>query len=229
MSYSLVQSTNQAVGTSPVSVTFTDIPNQGNLILASIGERGSTAALSSVQDGNGNSLTLLNSKVGGGNYYIYLYGMIAFASQSKTMTVTASGVALSINIYELSGNASSIGGIIDNSQAMGTNGSTATTSTSGSQPSVTTTNPDDLLFTQVLAGSNVSSTAWTTGGGAPIGMLQVNTSGAIRMFDGYAFETTAGSFNPYGSWTPPETWVQLTTVLLPSAASSESGLMAVFM
>ncbi|HEV2403225.1 MAG TPA: hypothetical protein VGS08_03410 [Candidatus Saccharimonadales bacterium] len=221
MAYSLIQSTNNATGASPVTATYTSTPTQGNLILASVWNNTNSSALTSMQDGNSNNLTLLNSEARSTNQILFLYGMIATASQSKTITATLSGATIYMQIYEFSGNATTIANIIDNTVGHAENNGTVTTN-NGSQPSVTTSNDNDLLFVQIGLGNTVTIGAnpWTTSGGATVNLLQSNASGAIHVFDGYAIETTIGVMNPYATWTTGRAWAQLTTALLPAAIAS---------
>jgi hypothetical protein len=221
MAYSIIQSTNQSNGASPQTTTFTNTPAQSNLILVSIIANG-VAALGSVQDGNTNNLTSLNSNTDSlGTWAIYLYGMIATANQSKNIVVTATGLGLHVDIYEVSGNPTSVSNIIDNNQNnSGNSGSTTATSSQTYQQNVTSTNSNDLLFVQAGMKTAVTSPAWTTSGGATVNALQSNAAGSIKLFDGYAIETTNGTFAPYATWTTSSIVAQLTTLLLPGSASN---------
>lgn len=229
MGYSIIQSTNQSEGASPVTATFTNTPSSGNLILVSIANETNGNALTSVQDGNSNNFTLLQSKVNSlGPATGYLYALIARSSQSKAITATLSGATLYISIYEFSGNATSTVNIIDNFQALSTISAITATTNSSLQPTVVALGANDLLFSQiVIVGAAITSPSWTTSGGTTVNMLQENKSGGIKLFDGYAIETGIGTFSPYASWTTSKQWIAMTTLLRPKSSGDTSNMFAV--
>lgn len=78
---------------------------------------------------------------------------------------SAISAASIMQIHEFSGSPNTLTGILDVSQSTGNNATTNTT-TSGLQPSVTTTNPADLLFSIVfLSASGGSIPSWTGAAG----------------------------------------------------------------
>lgn len=203
MGYSFVQSSNQNNGTSPITTTFSATPTQGNLILVSV--MTSTGTIS-VQDGNSNVFTQLATVANSGRT-LYLYGYIAGASQSTNVVVTRGTSTTYVNIYECTGNPSSLTGIVDISAS--TTDATTVTTTNGNQPSITTTNANDMVFSQVAVGGVLVAPSMTGGT-----LLQSNTTGAEA--DGYQAETSTGTYSPYFSWTTPHSFAQLTVALLPA-------------
>lgn len=213
MAYALVQGTNNNVGASPLAVSFTNTPVAGNLMLCSIINQ-SSQTMPTVSDSGGN-WTLLNSKAHSTTSKLYLFGKIAVTAQPKAITATQAGDQFYMSLYEFSGNVAIITSIIDASNSAD-NTAGGVTTTSGSQPSVTATNANDLLFTQVAWPATVTAPSATASGGAAMQAGQSAVAGAIKLFDAYAFQATTGTFSPYVTWTTAHSWTQMTTALLPT-------------
>lgn len=227
MAYSTPIQTASGNSTSPCTATFTGTPGNGNAILISIHNTSNTTALTSVKDGNSNNATLINSEqVGGASGFsakLYQYILIGGAAQSKSIVVTLAGASFLVAISEFSGNMTPVGSIIDNAQtAVGFDVTTVTT-TSGHQPSVTTTNANDLIWTSVAL--NNAANAAILGSGAT--MIQVvPNSTSNEMGDAYQIETATGTYNPFFVWTAgggfAREFAQITTALLPAPTPQSS-------
>jgi hypothetical protein len=215
MAYTLIQGSNNTNGASPVTLSFTNTPAAGNLMLCSVVNQSNTT-VPTVSDTNGN-WTLLNSVAHSTTAVLCLFGKIAVTAQPRAITVTQSTSNIFLSLYEFSGNIASIASVLD--RAATANTATAGTSTSGSQPSLTTTNPNDLLFTQMGWPSIITAPVAVTSGGAAMVAGQSASTGSIKLSDAYAVETTTGTFNPYWTWTGSHSWSQLTTALLPAPTS----------
>lgn len=223
--FAFVQSTNFGSSVSPLTVTFTNPPVVGNLMLASVYKLAGTN-IPVVSDTNGN-WTLIASQQAV-NCSVYLFGKLATAGQPQAVKVTFGGANFFMNIYELSGAPASLTGI-----AYSTGGFAnlaTTTTTSGLQPSINIA-PNDLLFTSLgqgqIVGSNSASPAISEGS-----LLQSNplTSG-FQLVDAYVQESANGTDNPYFTFTGGHHASQMSTVLvpggLPMAALTASAIGAV--
>jgi hypothetical protein len=208
MAYAAIQNTNNGSGTSPLTVTFTNTPVAGNLILVSM--QTSTGTIS-VADGSSNALTQLATEQNSG-HTIYLYGFIATAAQSKAITITRGTSVVTASIYEFSGNPTSLVGIVD--QTAGTILASVSTS-SGQQPSVTTTQGNDLLFTTLAAAGTITAPSVSSGT-----LGQAIPSGAITTVDGYQALTATGTYTPFFSWTTPHSGTQMTTALVAASPTA---------
>ena len=213
MAYTFISASSaQSEGTSPVTVNYAATPSAGNLLIATIKRNSqSSTQFATVKDGNGNSFTQeLFLNYNGTGSQIMLYDFIATASQSVAITASAPGT-LFVSVYEFSGNQASLTGIIDaSSTASGGSG----TNEGGLQPSVTTTNANDLIFSTIGFSTTITSPAWT---GAT--MLQENNSGGalIQLVDGYQIETSTGTFNPSLAWTSSRLWGHITAAYKPAS------------
>jgi hypothetical protein len=152
-SYAVVQNTNNhsvvatTTGAPTVSTSFTNTPAQNNLLLCTVINQTSTGAPVVSDTLNGN-WTLLNSVTQGTSRGIFLFGMIAGASQPKPVSATLANQTIGMTIEEWSGNWRSLTGLVDTDSS----NSTASSVTSlAPAPSTITTggNGPDLVHTAI--------------------------------------------------------------------------------
>lgn len=214
MGYSSVQWVDSGVSeVGAIGLSFTSTPAQGDLLLCLVYDTTSSTQPTVSDTLNGN-WTFLKSESRSSTETIYLFGIIAAASQPILFTATQSGDTLWTSGFEFSGNAPSIGSIVDNTQIAGTTGSPATNS-SVTPPSVTSVNPGDLIFSVIAASgtSGSSSPTWTQN----FSLLSTNPGGATNLlWAGYLVPGAAGTYSPYTSWPTTRSWVQITAAFLPA-------------
>jgi hypothetical protein len=206
------KATGGAYATSAQSATFTGAtPVQGNAIVAWVQNVTNGTALTSVKDGNGNSFQLIISQPRTTGSMLYLYLLVAGASQSKTATATLSGASLAIDIFEYSNipNASTYS---DMFEAMSSLSSTATTSSSAI-PAISTYNPGDMFMGGVGATSTMGTitqpTFWTVG---------YNTPSTLSTFGNAYVQSNAQGYSMNFSWTTSKAFEAIQAVLSPKLA-----------
>lgn len=215
MAFALVQ--EQAVeGTSPQTATFASTPAANDLLIAVVKRNSQTGTAVSISDGGG---AWTQASISPFNYnstssQLCLFYKLADATQAKAITASGTGTFF-LSIYEFSGNQTSLTGIVDGTPATASNTTGATTS--GSQPSVTTTAGNSLIFSTVGLASTVTAPGWT---GATI--LESNASGLIQLVDGYNLTSSAGAYNPSLAWTTSRAWGQATIAFKAAAAVAVS-------
>lgn len=223
MAWLIIQNTNQGSSggnnTTSYTVTFGANNTPGSTLIASVGIQIGTNTAPNVSDPTNGNWTLLNSSLRSTTTGVFLYAVDNTASTALVVTTDAGGTTSfrRTNIYEATGGAA-VASIIDVKGS--TNGASAA-STNLSQPTLTTTNAGDLIFTNLITGGIVTASSVNPGSGDidTYTLQQQNQTGTIRLVDGTGM--TSGSIadvaNPYFSWTTSQAWAQATTALLPAS------------
>lgn len=214
MAYSYISANQNTIsGTSPLNVSYPNTPAYGGLLICTVRRNTQGGTAISVVDASNNPFTLLGTEnFNGTGDELQIFGMLAGFNQGKVMTVAGSGT-IQANIYEFdfSGGAlPNINQILD-AIAETNDGGSAVTSTSGLQPSVSPVGTADLVFTTVGVSAAISSPSFTNAT-----LLDNNNS---LLFDGYQIETSAGTYNPYASWTTSRFFGQITGAFLPGLST----------
>lgn len=216
MAIAVVQNNAQASGsTSTAAVaSWGATPTLGNLLIAIVGNT-TTNALPTTVQGIGAAYTLIGSSQVSSALSVSIWARIAGASEPTNVAATLASNRLFLNLYEISGAATSVGSLLDGTpSATGTNLNTATTS--GSQPSVTTLAPTSMVIATMMSGV-VTAQSVTAGSGSTTPGLEQFNGGMLQ--DAMFVETSAGTYAPFFSWTTARKWSALTLAVLPASAS----------
>ncbi len=220
MAWSFVQSKITGALADPQTVVYDSTPTTGNLLLASVWDN-SGANTPTVSDSGGNWSQIASQA--GSVRSLLLYGKIAVSSQPTSIQSDRSTDQTLMNLYEFSGNQASLTGIVD--QASGAS-IASSVNTSGSQPSITSTVADCLIFSMIGWNSAVTVPVFSDG---TFTAGQVGPVGTIQLADWYKASSGTGTFNPSVSWTTARACIQLITSIKPAAVGgSQQGLWAGF-
>jgi hypothetical protein len=88
----VVQNTNNAVGSTSLSAigTYTNTPTQNNTLIASVGNTTNQSTPTLVSGGNSWQLLAISTD-GGASSSVFIFGRVAGASESKTVTASLPG------------------------------------------------------------------------------------------------------------------------------------------
>ncbi len=218
MAYILYPQNGSGVGTtgSNATATYSATPYAGDLLIACVGNATNTS-VPMVSDSNGDWTLLASDNITVAGQAVAIYATKATATQPTT--ISTNGYAISaktyLNVNEFRGNPSTVVGIIDASASK--EDSTAVFSTSGLQPSVTTTNNGDLILSVIMLNSANSSVT-------PSGSYTSLFNNSNLMYGCYLVTTSTGSYNPYFSWsTNTRKFQQVTVALFPAGGVLSSG------
>lgn len=172
-----------------VTATYLSTPTRFNLLVATVHYNAGGGP--SVMTGWFN---VADIKVGDSSVIgMAMWIKIAGASEATNVVATATGATtMKLHIYEYSGNEPSLAAVLETFNTSLGPASNVTTKTTGS---ITTVNPNDLLFAMVGVSGTITVPSWDSS----FGLRQSDAS--IRIFDGDRIAAGAGSFNPAGSWT----------------------------
>ena len=218
-----------ATGVSSVLLTYGSNCTPGSTLFCSV-TNVTNVTPPVVSDPTNGTWVLLNGESRSTTDYTAHFAVYNTSSSALVVTITDGGVSNTRygSIYEISGLVTgwtTSGQIVDNSGA--TNSGSNGTSTSGSQPSVTTSSANSLVITTQGGHSTTITSPAVANGSTSIGtysLQQSAVSGGIRMFDASAqlSGTNATGENPYFTWTTSVGWSQLTTALITVSTSSHN-------
>ncbi len=203
---------NTAASGSACTVTLSNIPTAGHLLLLAIGNSASTSGPSSITDSASGTWGIIGSWYSGvvAGQSCGLYAKIAVGTETSVTVGAETGCKWYTNCSAWSGGPPTLTNILDQSGSNGDNTAVQTTNVTG-LPALATTNPGDLIFSIVMPNGNITTpTGWTNAT-----LLYANNSMATT---GYQIETTTGTYSPYYAWSSvARKFQQVTYALFPAS------------
>jgi hypothetical protein len=217
-------------GTTTVAGTLASAPVANNLLLFVVANSSINGVATGVSDGTNSATALANS--GGVTRHLDIYGYIG-TSTATTWTATGPSTAqLNMLIYEFSGAPASITGITDVSAIPAATTTALSDAGSGAQqPSIITTNANDLIITVCVASNRLTTpTTLSSSLGTFIGGVsgtstadQYSTTAADQFANsGYSIVAATGTYAPIITWSTTTRAVIAITIALKAGVGAVS-------